>query len=155
MYKATLRLALVLTSLSIGLVACVQHDYVGDTFAPSAPGSVRVYYDAAAVPDGMRVIGTNRAKADESMDSNEIVADMVKKAESVGADAILVEGIQTVENGATTSTNGEQHMKTEWYTDAQGVRRKRQVPDGSWSSTATTTVQKEKIITGKFFKRDR
>ena len=149
MFKA---LALSLTSCL--LAACVQHDYVGQSFAPSAPGSVHVYYDAADVPSGYRVIGTNRAKSDDSMDSNEIVADMVKKAESVGADAVLVEGVQTVETGSTTSTNGQDHMKTEWYTDANGVRRKRKVPDGTWSSSSTTTVQKEKVVTGKFYKRN-
>jgi hypothetical protein len=135
------------------LGGCVQHDYMGEQFAPVDPKTVTVYYDAARVPADLRVIGSNRAKADESMDSNEIVDDMVKKAASVGADAVLVEGVQTVQTGATTSENGQQHMKTEWYTDANGVRRKRQVPDGSWNSTSTTTVQKEKVITAKFYRR--
>ncbi|MFT3684255.1 MAG: hypothetical protein QM783_04900 [Phycisphaerales bacterium] len=149
-----IKLAAIVAGLVV-LSGCVQHDYMGEQFAAVDPRSVAVYYDAARVPADMRVIGSNRAKADESMDSNEIVDDMVKKAASVGADAVLVEGVQTVETGATTSENGQQHMKTEWYTDANGVRRKRQVPDGSWSSSSTTTVQKEKVITAKFYRRGR
>jgi hypothetical protein len=135
------------------LCGCVQHDYMGEQFAPVDPRSVAVYYDASRVPTDMEVIGTNRAKADEGMESNEIVADMVKKAASVGAQAVLVEGVQTIESGASTSENGQQHTKTEWYTDANGVRRKRTVPDGSWSSSSTTTVQREKVITARFYRR--
>jgi hypothetical protein len=147
--------ALALSFSLLLLGACVQHDYMGERYAAVDPAGVRVYYEASRIPADYRVIGSNRAKADDSMDSEAIVADMVKKAASVGADAVLIEGVTTQESGATTNTNGQDHMKTEWYTDAQGVKRKRKVPDGSWSSSATTTVQKEKVITAKFYRQDR
>lgn len=134
------------------LAACVQHDYIGEKYVQTNPAEVRVYYDASRIPSGMRVIGTDRAKSDESTDSDQIVNDLIKKAASVGADAVLIEKTETVDTGASTSSNGQENTKTEWYTDANGVKHKRTVPDGTWSANSTTTISKSKVITAKFYR---
>lgn len=149
MLKAT-----ALSLVFLFLTACVRHDYMGEVYAPVDPASVRVFYDASRLPPGMHVIGTDRATADESFESNKVVQDMIKKAASVGADAILIEGTQRVETGSTTNASGQDNLRTEWYTDANGVRRQRTVPTGTWNASSTTTVQQEKVITGKFYKFD-
>jgi hypothetical protein len=133
------------------LTACVSHDYAGQTFAPTQ--SVQVFYDASNVPPGFEVIGRDRAETTEYMTTENIIADTVKKAQQVGADAILVEGVDTVEVGSTTSTRGSDDGKTEYYATQDGQLHTRHTSSGEWKSNSYTTTSRDKVVTVKFLKR--
>ncbi len=113
-------------ALSALLAACVSHDYIGERYAPTQ--HVNVYYDASAVPDGYRVIGQDRAQSGEAVTTEDIVADMVEKAKEIGADGLLIEGVDEVVVGSTSTAPTS-------------------------LNTVNTTVQKNKVVTGKFLKR--
>ncbi|MCA9311763.1 MAG: hypothetical protein KDA21_11195 [Phycisphaerales bacterium] len=144
---------MILTLLGAAFGGCVSHDYMGESYAPTE--HVRVFYDAASVPDGFSVIGEDRAEASEFMSSNDIVADMVKKAREVGADAILIDGVQIVDVGSTTSTSGESssHKHTQYYASQNGKLHKRHKKDSDWHESSYTTEQHNKVITAQFLKR--
>ena len=118
---------------SFAMQGCVTNDYVGERYA--ATDSVLVFYDGV-VPAGYRVIGQDRAQATEYMTTEQIVQGMIKEAKKVGADAIAITGVETVETGSDTNTYGKDK------------------DEKKWSSTSHTSVQKNKVVTAKFLKRE-
>lgn len=123
-----------MTGVLVGLLpGCVSHDYVGETYAPTQ--HVQVFFDDA-VPAGYRVMGQDRADSIDATSTQDIVQDMVEKAREVGADAILITSVESVETGSSTTTQGKDKEK-----------------DGEWRSNAHTTVIREKVVTAKFLKR--
>jgi hypothetical protein len=124
-----------LVAFVLGLIVtgCVSQDYVGERFAPTQ--NVQVFYDT--VPAGFRVMGEDRAQAGNAVSGDEIIAAMVEKAREVGADAIVVTGVDRVEVGQSTNTFGS------------GDR-----DDDEWRSNSYSTTVTNKVVTAKFLKRD-
>ena len=133
------------------LPGCVTNDYVGAEYAPT--DHVLVYYDQASVLGGMKVIGRDTAEATDALSTQAIVQQMVVKAQQVGADAILIEGVDTKVVGTTTTTSGRDDTKTEYYATADGGLHTRHRPSGRWSSNSYSTVVQDKVVTAKFLKR--
>jgi len=89
---------------AVGLFGCAaSHDYLGERYAPTV--DVEVYYPHEDVPEGYAVIGTNRTEASESVDAEEIVADIVEKAREVGAHAVAIERYSIEFAGVTRTTD--------------------------------------------------
>lgn len=119
--------------LCLFAAGCVSQDYVGERYAPTQ--NVQVFYDA--VPSGYRVMGEDRAQAGNIVSGDEIITAMVEKAREVGADAIVITGVDRVEVGQSTNTIGS------------GDR-----DDKDWRSNAYSTKVTNKVVTAKFLKRD-
>jgi len=135
-------------------LGCVSHDYVGQTFAPTE--NVDVYFDESAVPPGLIVIGHDRAVASDDVDTQTIVTDMCKKAQKVGADALLIVGVDTVDSGVSTSTTGSAMRNTSYYVDKRGNLRARSGPSYTyWNENSSTTVLRDRVVTAKFYRRER
>ncbi len=98
-----------LVSIVLGavvLVGCAaSHDYLGERYAPTV--DVEVYYPHEAPPAGYVVIGTNRTEAAEGRDAEEVVADIVAKAQEVGAHAVVIERFSIEFAGVTRTTDVE------------------------------------------------
>ncbi len=141
-------MAVVVLGLVLG--GCVTHDYVGERYAPT--DHVRVFYDSSSVPAGYSVIGQDRAEATEYMTTEDIVKDMVKKAREVGADAVLIDGVETVAVGSSTTTRGSSDGDTEYYLTDDGELRTRHKPSGKWNENSYSTIQRDKVVTARFLK---
>ncbi|MCA9294261.1 MAG: hypothetical protein KDA20_10645 [Phycisphaerales bacterium] len=142
---------LALVGGSCVLAGCVTHDYVGSSFAPSS--HVEVFYDASDVPAEYRVIGHDRAEATEYMTSEQIVQDIIKKAQSVGADAVLLGGVELVAVGATTNTSGEDLTKVKYYATQDGKLHTRHKQTGKWTQSSHTADVRDKVVTAEFLRK--
>tara|TARA_Y100001933_G_scaffold233629_1_gene253084 strand:+ start:534 stop:1004 length:471 start_codon:yes stop_codon:yes gene_type:complete len=147
----TLLIAAPLIGGLASLVACVSHDYVGERYAPTE--HVQVFYDGKT-PAGFRSIGQDRAEATEYMSTEQIVQDMVAKAQEVGADAISIMGVDTVVVGNTTNTYGQDRDDHDYYATQDGKLHRRHKSSGAWRENSYTTVQKDKVVTAVFLKRE-
>jgi len=143
--------ALAFTAALGPLQGCVSNDYVGERYAPT--DHVRVFYDGA-IPEGYRAVGRDRAEATDMLSTEQIVQEMIKKAQEVGADAMAVTGVDTVEIGSSTSTYGRDKDTHEYYATADGELHRKNASSGEWSSNSYTTVQKNKVVTATFLKRN-
>lgn len=143
--------AMWMTIAMLALGACVSHDYIGETFAPTE--EVRVFFDEASVPEGYVVMGENRATTSADMATQTIVADMVKQAKRVGADAMLIIGVETVVTGTSTSTQGSAFGRDQYYVDSKGRVRYRPSSSVRWDETTYSTIDRDKIVTAKFLRR--
>ena len=123
---------LIITLFSLLIFGCVSQDYVGERYAPTQ--NVQVFY--TDVPSGYRVIGEDRAQAGSAVSGDDIIAAMIEKAREVGADAIVVMGVERVEVGQTTNTRGTGDHD-----------------DDDWRSNSYTTTLTNKVVTAKFLKR--
>ncbi len=143
-----------LASIALGCLGCVSHDYVGQTFAPTE--NVEVYFDESAVPPGLIVIGHDRAVASDDVDTQTIVAAMCKQAQKVGADALLIVGVDTVDSGVSTSTTGSATRNNTYYVDKRGNLRARSGPSyTTWNENTYTTVLRDRVVTARFYRRER
>jgi len=75
----------------------VSHRYSGATYEQTDPAAVRIYTDAARVPSSLHEIGTDVATADESTDESRVMDDLIRKAASVGATAVVIEKVEAIE----------------------------------------------------------
>ena len=140
-----------MTIATLALAACVSHDYIGETFAPTE--EVRVFFDEASVPEGYVVMGENRASTSADVDTQTIVADMVKQARRVGADAMLIIGVETVVTGTSTSTQGSAFGRDQYFVDSKGRIRYRPSSSVRWDETTYSSIERDKIVTAKFLRR--
>lgn len=141
----------VFAAMLLTLSACVSHDYAGESYTPT--DHVRVFYEGSLVPADYRVIGTDRAETTEYMDTQAIIQDMIKKAQSVGADAIKIEGVQTVAVGSSTTSYGESEDK-EYYATTDGELHTRHKNSGKWQENSYTTTTRNKVVTAHFLKQN-
>lgn len=121
-------------TLSAILPGCVTTDYVGKTYAQTS--HVDLYFSETDITRAYEVMGSVRSSAPGELSFEEIQEELMKEAMAKGADAILIEDMNTVTVGSTTSTQGK----------GNGDNNDR------WSSSSNTTERKEKILAGKLIK---
>ncbi len=138
--KASVALALVIL-----LSACVETDYVGETYTPTS--SVDVYYSMADVERPHKVMGKITATAMDGWDSEDMVMELKKQAMARGADALVVEGVHTDTTGSYTNTYGKKEPK--WVVDQDG---KIKSVGGSSDGYTVTTDVKEKVMDAELVK---
>lgn len=81
---------LLAVSLSVAFLAsCATTSYIGDTLAPSE--KVDVYYAAKDVKHEYKVIG--HISAATSVNENDAKAKIIEKAKTVGADGVIILGL--------------------------------------------------------------
>ena len=121
---------LALTLLAAG---CAHLDYVGKTYSPTQ--NVDVVFSEGDLHREYTVIGQLVATGDDLVSTSGLQKKIVERARQVGADAVIIEGMDRVVTGSTTN-----------YTEA----RKDKDRDHRTSGTAVTTTQESKRIHARF-----
>lgn len=127
------------------VAACATTDYVGRRYAPTM--NVDVYFSMAEVKRQHEVMGIAQTRGDDSMDAQSIQQQLEKDAMAAGADAIVIEGMEVVETGSTSTNSGQAVDAT------RPIRNNRDPkPVVRWDQQTTTTIQREKVIKAKLLK---
>ena len=125
--------ALALTLLAAG---CAHLDYVGKTYSPTQ--NIDVVYSEHDLREGYTVIGQLIATGDQMVSASKLQDKIVEKAKQVGADAVIIEGMDRVVTGSSTN-----------YTES---RNDHDHDHDHRSGTAVTTTQESKRIRARFIK---
>lgn len=131
------------------LSACATTDYVGETYAPTT--HVDVFFAESDVGRTYKTIGTARTEGTEYMTFETIEQQLVTDAMAKGADAVIIDGMETVTVGSTTTTNGTSQDKPR-YVVTQDGKLKNVGGDGHYDSIATTTDVRDKVISARLIK---
>ena len=130
----------------VWMAACATTDYVGRRYAPTA--RVDVYFSLTEVKRQYEVMGIAQTRGDDSMDAQEIQKQLEQDAMAAGADAIVIEGMDVVETGSTSSSSGQAIDATRPSRNSAKPSR----PVVLWDQQTTTTLSREKIIKAKLLK---
>lgn len=122
-----------LLALTLLIAGCAHLDYVGKTYAPTQ--NVDVVYSEHDLHREYTVIGQLVATGDELVSASKLQDKIVERARQVGADAVIIEGMDHVVTGSTTN-----------YTES----RKDKDRDHRTNGTAVTTTQQSKRIRARF-----
>jgi hypothetical protein len=135
-HAMALHLRIVLGALVALMAGCTTTDYLGKTYPPTA--HVDVFFSPQDVTRAYEVMGEIRAEGDDIVSYQSMQHKLVQEAMQKGADAILIEKLDTTQTGYTTVEN------------RTGEKQKR----GRSSSTAiaTTHIEQDRLITGKLLK---
>jgi hypothetical protein len=118
------------------LAGCTTTDYLGKTYPPTQ--HVDVFYSPHDVTRAYEVMGEIRAEGDDIVSYASMQQKLVQEAMQKGADAILIEKLDTTETGSTTVENRtrEQHRRR----------------TSSSTAISTTSIEKDRLITAKLLK---
>ena len=141
-----MRTSLLLTGLLLG---CVSTDYVGKTYTSTQ--NVDVYFHMEEVDKPHEVMGRIRSEATEYMSFERIEQDLIKQAMKRGADAAVIEGMDTIEVGSTTTSSGHDSGDPHYYDTKDGKLGKRGGHE-KWSSSSYTTEVRDHVLTGELLK---
>ena len=132
---------------SIFLSACVNTDYVGESYTPTT--AVDVFYSMEDVERPHTVMGKITATAMDGWDSDAMVQELKTQAMAKGADALVIEGVHTDTTGSYTSTYGN-NDGPKWVVTEDG--KLKDVGKDSNSSTSISTETKEKVMDAELVK---
>lgn len=116
---------------------CAHLDYVGKTYAPTQ--NVDVVFSERDLQREYTVIGQLVATGDDLVSTSGLQKKIVERARQVGADAVIIEGMDRVVTGSTTN-----------YTESRKDKDKDH--DRRTSGTAVTTTQESKRIHARFIR---
>jgi hypothetical protein len=138
--------------------ACIEQRYEGETYPPT--DSVRVFASRADVPPGYETIGVGQAIAKQVFDTELIVADIVKKAKKVGADAIVITGIDVFEVAETSRTTSLRQDDLGYFASLDGRLYRQRSSTSRWNRVPyeprlreTQEVERDKIITVEYLRK--
>jgi len=139
---------LILTSV-LFFAGCATTEYVGESYA--ATSHVDIYFDATDIDRPHKVMGQAKTEATEYMKFELIEQQLVKDAMAKGADAIVIEGMDTIVTGSFSSTSGDRDAKPKYIVTEDG-ELENIGGDGHYQSFSTTTQVKDNVITAKLIK---
>ena len=122
--------------LTLTLVSCTKIDYIGEEYAPT--DRVDQFFAASDVGRDYKVIGYIIASAPDIVSAEKMHKKLVEKARLVGADGVIIEGLERYTAGSSTSFS----ESTEEKTDKKG--KPKTVTTGS---SSTTSEEKKQIKT--------
>jgi hypothetical protein len=124
------------------VASCTTTDYLGKTYPPTQ--HVDVFFSTQDVQRPYEVMGEIRAEADDIVSYDTMQQKLMQEAMQKGADAILIEKLDTTETGYTTVEN---------RTAEQARHRERQRRNAASSTAVSTTqIEKDHLITAKLLK---
>jgi hypothetical protein len=126
----------VLLTLVALLAGCTTTDYLGKTYPPTQ--HVDVFFSPQDVKRPYEVMGEIRAEADDIVSYESMEQKLVQEAMQKGADAILIEKLDTTETGYTTLGTATTEQRRRRTSSSTGV--------------ATTEIEKDRLITAKLLK---
>ena len=125
---------LLLAVVALAALSCTKIDYVGEEYAPT--DRVEQFFSEADVTREYKVMGYIVATADDMVSAEKMHKKLVEKAQKVGADGIIIEGLERYSSGSNTSYSETREEKT----DKKG--KTKTVTSGSSSSS---TEEKKQI----------
>lgn len=142
-----------LTLLATGffLTACATTDYVGETYAPTT--HVDIFFDASEISRSYKTMGTAQTEGTEYLTFEAIEQQLVTDAMAKGADAIIIQDMDTITVGSTSSTSGKSDQKPRYILTENG-KLKNVGGDGHYDSISTTTDIRDKVIKARLIKYD-
>ena len=135
--------------MAVLLLGCATTEYLGKSYAPTS--HVDIYFATADIHRPYEVMGEAKTEGSEYMSFENIEQQLVKDAMARGADAVLIEGMDTVTVGSTTSTYGASKEKPKYVVDKDG-NLKNIGGSGHYSTIASTNELKDKVIRSKLLK---
>jgi hypothetical protein len=120
--------------LFVPLVSCTKIDYIGEELVPT--DRVDQYFSAADVTKEYKVMGYIVASAPDMVSAEKMHKKLVEKARKVGADAIIIEGLERYTAGSTTSYS---------ETSREKVDKKGKVKTETSGSSSTSSEEKKQI----------
>ena len=144
-----IRYLLVFFVSSLLLTSCATTEYMGKTYTPTT--HVDVFFDASDISRSFETMGTAKTEGTEYLTFELIEQQLVKDAMSKGADAIIIEGMDTITVGSTSSTSGKSDGKSRYILTDEGKLRNIG-GDGHYSSISTTTDIRDKVIRARLIK---
>jgi hypothetical protein len=140
MTRTPLKISLVIFAALV--VGCTTTDYLGKTYPPTQ--HVDVFFSLQDVQRPYEVMGEIRAEADDIVSYDTMQQKLMQEAMQKGADAILIEKLDTTETGYTTVEN---------RTAEQARHQERQRRNAaSFTAVSTTQIEKDHLITAKLLK---
>lgn len=141
---------LVLSVFCLLSAGCATQDYTGKSYAPTE--YVEVYFDASEVPRPYETMGRDHAEAPEALSQEQIVQQIVGEAKRRGADAVVIDNLETITIGTSTNTLTERKSKNKYYATSDGKLHSYQKPSGKYHETSYATPRRDKIVTARFLK---
>ncbi len=135
--------------LAVIVSACATTDYVGTTYPPTS--NVDVYFRDADVKRAFSVMGTAKTEGTEYLTFEAMEEQLVKDAMAKGADGIIVDGMDTVTVGSTTTTSGKAKDKPS-YVVTQDGKLKNVGGSGHYDEMSTTTDIRDHVLTARLIK---
>lgn len=126
-------------ALLLLIAGCAHIDYVGEELPPTT--IVDVYYTENDVRLSYTVIGRVVATGDAWVSTSKLRKELIKKAQKVGADGVIVYGIERYREQPTTT-----------YTETTTTENKGGKQIETTTSTASTKAEEVKQITAVFIK---
>ena len=131
------------------LVACATTDYVGETYTTTS--HVDVFFDASEIQRPYKTMGTAKTEGTEYLTFEAIEQQLVTDAMSKGADAIVIDDMDTVTVGSTSSSTGNSYEKPRYIITDDG-RVENVGGDNHYKSISTTTDIRDKVINARLIK---
>jgi uncharacterized protein YbjQ (UPF0145 family) len=129
-----------IVGFTLTIAGCAHLDYLGETAAPTT--DVQVYYTEANVPRAYRVMGEVTATSGLFVSNRKIQEQMLEKARTKGADAIVLLGMEQYQSGETTS-----------YTETTTEKKdKKGHTHTTTSGSSSSSTEENKKIHGLFIK---
>lgn len=119
---------------AMALVSCTKIDYVGEEYAPT--DRVDQFFTASDVTREYKVMGYIVASAPDMVSAEKMHKKLVEKAQKVGADGIIVEGLERYTAGSSTSYSESTQEK---------VDRKGKPKTVTTGSSSTSAEEKKQI----------
>jgi hypothetical protein len=101
-------------SLLIAVVVasgCTKIDYVGEEYPPTA--QVEQFFSAGDVTRDYKVMGYIVASAPDIVSAEKMHKKLIEKARKVGADAVIIEGLERYTSGSNSSFTETSEEKTD------------------------------------------
>lgn len=135
--------------LAIMLSGCATTEYLGKSYAPTS--HVDIYFATSDIHRPYEVMGEAKTEGSEALSFESIEQQLVKDAMAKGADAVLIEGMDTIVVGATTSNQGTIKEKPRYVVDKNG-KLKNVGGSDHYSGYTSTIEQRDKVISSKLLK---
>lgn len=105
------KIIFLLVAVLVAASSCTKIDYVGEEFPPTA--HVEQFFSASDVTREYKVMGYIVASAPDMVSAEKMHKKLVEKAQKVGADAIIVEGLERYTSGSNTNYTETSQDKTD------------------------------------------
>lgn len=100
-FALTESLAIVSLLCLVVVIGCTKIDYVGRSYTPTV--NVDIFFSMDDVTVAHEVMGHMVAHADDIVSAEKMQKKMVDKAKKVGADAVVILGLERYQSGESTS----------------------------------------------------
>jgi len=122
--------------VSAFILGCAKSSYIGKTYTPTS--NVDLYMDAKSITRQYEIMGQISIDGESLVSTDKLQEKMIEEARAKGADAVLVEGLDEVYTGSSTSTSGSNS------TDKKGNQH--------FHASSYTSQSKHRILKAKLLK---